>query len=261
LLLAAAVGYTGNTTVNAGALTLTGSVALTNSPILTVAAGATLDASGRSDQTLTLAGVQTLSGSGSLSGNVISGAGSTIAPSGSPGTLSFNNNLTLNPGSTTILKINKSALTNDQLQVNGTLAYSGTLVATNISASSLSPNDQFKLFSAASYSGQFSSIVPPMPGSGLAWDASNLPTNGTLRVVPAAPPRLTASVSGSNLVLNITNGIPGANCYTLTGTNLNQPLSNWIRLVTNTFDLTGSAFFTNTLSRTNSSRFFRVQLP
>jgi alpha-galactosidase len=261
LLLAAAVGYTGSTIVNAGTLALTGSVALTNSPLLTVAAGATLDASGRSDQTLTLVNGETLNGNGSLNGSVVSSAGSTVAPSGSPGTLSFNNNLTLNAGSTTLLKINKSALTNDQLQVNGILAYSGTLVATNISATQLNANDQFKLFNAASYSAQFTSIVPPMPGSSLAWDTSNLTTNGTLRVVPATPPRLSASISGTNLVLTVSKGIPSANCYILIGTNLNEPLSSWSRLATNTFDLTGLVAFTNTISRTNSSRFFRVQLP
>jgi uncharacterized protein with beta-barrel porin domain len=242
-------------------LGLSNSVALNASPALTVATGATLDASGRSDQTLTLVSGQTLNGSGTINGDLVSSSGSVITPSGSPGTLTFNNNLTLGNGSVAVLKLNKTSGTNDLLQVNGTITYAGTLAATNISASSLSANDQFKLFNATAYGGKFVSIIPPMPGSGLAWDASLLFTSGTLRVVVAPPPSLRASVSGSNLVLSVTNGIPMANCYALTATNLNIPLSNWTRLATNSFDLTGNVAFTNPVVRTTPTRFYRAQLP
>jgi alpha-galactosidase len=261
LLLISNVAYTGNTVVNAGTLALVNSVALDSSPMLTVAAGATLDASGRSDQTLTLVSGQTLNGNGTINGNATSSGGSIIAPSGSPGTLTFNNNLTLSSGATTILKINKSSGTNDILQVNGTLTYAGTLVATNISPSPLSANDQFELFNATAYAGQFTAVTPPMPGSGLAWDTSSLITNGMLRVIAASPPGIGASVAGSNLVLSVTNGIPMANCYILTATNLNVPVSNWTRLATNSFDLSGNLTFTNPLVRTTPARFYRVQLP
>jgi uncharacterized protein with beta-barrel porin domain len=229
--------------------------------MLTIAAGATLDASGRSDQTLTLVRGQTLNGNGTINGNVTADGGSIIAPSGSPGTLTFNNNLTLNNGSVAILKINKSSSTNDLLQINGTLTYAGTLVATNISASPLSSNDRFELFNATAYGGQFNAVTPPMPASGLAWDTSSLITNGTLRVVAASPPTLSALVSGSNLVLSVTNGIPMANCYILTATNLNVPVSIWTRLATNSFDLTGNTAFTNPVVRATPARFYRAQLP
>jgi autotransporter-associated beta strand protein len=261
LLLMSNVAYTGNTVVNVGTLALTNSVALDTSPMLTVAAGAILDASGRSDQTLTLVSGQILNGNGTINGNVVSSGGSIIAPSSSPGTLTFNDNLTLNNGSVAILKLNKSSGTNDLLQVNGTLTFAGTLVATNISASPLNANDKFKLFNAAVYGGQFASITPPMPGSGLAWDTSSLVTNGTLRVIAASPPVLSASISGTNLVLSVTNGIPTANCYILTATNLIVPVSNWTRLATNSFDLNGNLVFTNLVIRTAPARFYRVQLP
>jgi alpha-galactosidase len=261
LVLVSNVAYTGNTVVNAGTLALTNSITLDTSPLLTLASGAMLDASGRSDQTLTLVNGQTLNGSGSVSGNVVSSSGASIAPAGSPGTLNFNNNLTLNTGCTTILKINKSSGTNDLLLVNGALTYGGTLVATNTSAGSLAANDQFQLFNAAAYAGQFAAIAPPMPGSGLAWDSSSLTNNGVLRVVAAPPPHLSASVSGTNLVLTVTNGIPTANCYILTATNLNLALSNWTRLATNSFDLSGNLTFTTQVVRTTHACFYRVQLP
>src|SRR5262249_54263611 len=95
LVLASNVTYTGNTVVNAGTLGLSNSVALIASPVLTVAAGATLDATGRSDQTLTLVSGQTLNGNGTINGNVVSSNGSVITPGGSPGTLTFNNDLAL----------------------------------------------------------------------------------------------------------------------------------------------------------------------
>ena len=75
LIMASNLTYTGGTTVNAGALVLSNSAALNNSPLLTVMAGAMLDASGRSDGTLTLVSGQRLAGSGTVGGNVIVGPG------------------------------------------------------------------------------------------------------------------------------------------------------------------------------------------
>ena len=144
----------------------------------------------------------------------------------------------------------------------GLYPYGGTLVATNIGVNPLTAGDSLKLFSAASFAGAFSRIVPPMPGSGLAWDASGLTINGTLRVVAAAPPRISAAISdGSSFVLTGTGGIPNGTCYVLTSTNLTLPSAEWVVLATNLFDGSGNFAITNTLASDCPQQFFRLHKP
>jgi autotransporter-associated beta strand protein len=85
LVLAAASSYLGNTTVQAGTLSLTGAGSLGGGPGIAVSAGATLDVSGRTDGALDVGPAQTLSGSGRVLGKVV--LDGTIAPGASPGRL------------------------------------------------------------------------------------------------------------------------------------------------------------------------------
>lgn len=180
LTLAAASTYTGNTLISAGTLEVDGSIG----------AGA-----------VTVAATGTLSGAGTVGGTVT--ASGTLAP-GTPsaaGLLTCSADVTLN--GTNAMKLDKDNLTNDVLSVGGTLTYGGTL---NVSFLTGTPalNDSFKLFSAASYSGSFTSVVPATPGSGLAWDTSTLTTDGTLRIVTGTssnPTNITATVTGTTLTL------------------------------------------------------------
>jgi autotransporter-associated beta strand protein len=89
LYLAGTNTYTGATLVNAGTLAIKGAGSILNSPTLTVASGATLDASGRSDGTLALAAGQTLAGNGAVSGTLAISTGSVIAPGSPVGTLTI----------------------------------------------------------------------------------------------------------------------------------------------------------------------------
>lgn len=86
--------YTGNTTVSAGTLALdtTGSIAA--SPVINVAALATLDVSTVTGG-FTLGTAQTLAGSGTVAGNVTLAAGANLSPGTSPGNLTFTGNLDL----------------------------------------------------------------------------------------------------------------------------------------------------------------------
>ena len=72
------LSYTGTTLVSGGTLRLTS--AITASTLITVNAGATLDATGISGGTLALASGQTLNGAGSVLGTVSPASGATIAP-------------------------------------------------------------------------------------------------------------------------------------------------------------------------------------
>jgi len=254
--------YSGNTLINAGRLMLTNNGSISASPMIAVSLGATLDASGRGDGALTLAGGQELTGNGIVNGNVIIGNGARLAPGGSLTTLTFSGNLTLNGGSATVFEVSKAPLTNDVAQVAGNVVYNGTLVITNLSPNALAAGDSFKLFNAASYGGAFTNILPAMPASGLAWDASLLTSNGVLQVA-AAPHPVFSSVksSGTNLLVSGFNGVKSANYYVLESPDLTLPASNWTRLATNEFDAGGGFAFTNAIDAGLPAQFFRLQLP
>jgi autotransporter-associated beta strand protein len=262
LTLTANSSYNGVTTVNAGTLALSGAGAIGNSAIITVAAGATFDASGTGGGTLALGAGQTLTGSGIVKGNVVVGSGATLAPGGSLTTMIFNNNLTLNAGSMTVMELSKAPTTNDTAQVAGNLAYGGTLVITNIGIGAFSAGDSFKLFNAAIYSGSFANLSPVIPAVNLGWDTNAL-TNGVLQVVslPTPRPLLTiAAGAGNALIFRGSNGVAGWPYYLLASTNLLLPPGDWIPVATNFFDGTGAFQFTNTSGLNPPEQFFLLQL-
>ena len=176
--LTAASTYTGNTVVSNGTLVVNGSLA--------AASAVTVTANG------------TLSGSGTVGGPVT--VNGTITP-GNPGTnglLTCSANVTINGAA--LMKLNN--LTNDALMVGGTLTYGGTL---NVPVLAGTPalNNSFKLFTAASYSGNFTVTNLPALSSGLAWNWN--PANGTLSVVSGVnlnPTNIVVSVNGSSLTLS-----------------------------------------------------------
>jgi fibronectin type 3 domain-containing protein len=80
--------------------------------------------------------------------------------------------------------------------------------------------------------------------------------------VQAMPPTFgSISLSGTNLIVNGTNGTAGMNYLILTSTNLTLPLANWTELATNTFGPGGGFNFTNPLNPARPQQFFRLTLP
>lgn len=151
--------YTGPTLVSNGVLRVNGSLA---SAAVTVFGGA-------------------LSGTGVISGAVAVNPGGTLSPGAdSIGALTINNTLTLAGG--TVMRLDKSAGTNGQVQGVSTLTYGGSLIVTNLGGA-LAAGDSFPLFNAGSYQGGFAAILLPVLNSGLAWDVSGLATNGAIAVV------------------------------------------------------------------------------
>jgi autotransporter-associated beta strand protein len=236
--------YTGNTMVNAGTLALSGVGSINNTPEITLAAGAVLDVSARTDDTLTLPSGQMLDGFGTVTGIVAATTGSTLAP-GSPnatGTLTVSGDAALN--GTTTMKLDKTDATNDILSVDGTLTYGGTLNVTNVSGT-LAAGDSFTLFNAANSSGSFSITNLPALNAGLAWTNNG---SGNWSVVSVAAPvsylAITSfSLAGTNLMFGGTNQGAGT-YYVLTSTNVALPLTNWTAIATNV--LNGSGTFTLT---------------
>lgn len=219
LVLAAANTYTGPTTVNAGHLVVSGSLA---------AASAVAVIGG------------TLGGTGTINGPVSVNAGGTLAPGTSIGTLTINNTLTL--AGTTALEIHKTGMTLTSDLVTGISALNcGGTATVSVTGDALAAGDEFTVFNAATFTGSFSGITPA-PGAGLAWDIHKLATQGKLLVhanpvpgaVAASVPRGgTASLGVAKLlgkatgepgetlsIVGVTSPTPGGGNATLSGGNI-----------------------------------------
>jgi fibronectin-binding autotransporter adhesin len=242
--------YTGPTTISAGTLELMGAGSISNTSVINIATGATLDASQRSNQTLTLSTNQLLEGTGTLKGNLIASPVSTVEAGTSItniGTLAVTGSVTLQ--GTNIMAINAGAVTYDQI-TSSSVAYGGTLTVSNVSGT-LASGQSYHLFTG-SPSGNFTATNLPALTAGLSWTWN--PLTGTLSVgsggtiIPNIPPHITSySFSGTNLVINATNGVNGGTYYLLSSTNVAMPLDQWTAVATNVVSVSGgTAAFTFT---------------
>lgn len=255
------LGLNGNGSISQSSLIFFGG----NNP-----ANDSLDASGRPDQTLTLASGQTLGGVGSVNGNLVVSAGAILSPAGTntllgiisganpTGIIAASDAVTLN--GTTVIKLNGSG-TNDEVQAGTGITYGGTLNLVNISGSPLAVGNSFKIFNSASYSGSFASISPATPGTGLTWNTTQL-NAGILNVVatPSQPVISGKEVSDGNLIFNGTGGTTNGIYYVLTSTNLAAPFNNWIPTITNMFDASGNFSVTNPFNSSSPQQFFLLKL-
>ena len=254
--------YSGATTIESGTLALAGSGTLAGSTNINVFAAARLDVSGRTGGSLTLAAGQTLSGHGTVNGNLTVGGGATLSPGNSPGTLTFSNSLTLADGSVTVMAISTAPLTNDAVNVLGTLARGGTLVVTNISGAALAAGDRFPLFNADPRTGTFSRLVLPALGADLAWDTNSFLAGGTLTVVSTLPPVFHSVVPLNDGNFHLTFTGPAGRDYELrASTNLLlTPVTRWDLLDSDTFGSAPASY--DDLSATNyPQRFYRIVVP
>ncbi len=236
LILTSPSTYGGSTLINSGTLALTGAGSVDGSTNITVSAGATLDASGRSDTTLTLTNGQRLQGSGTVLGNLTLASGATIAPGSTAaiGALALSNSVVqLQAGSSTIMKLNKTAGTNDELYGMTSLTYHGNLTVTSL-GSIYAAGDIYKLFDAVTYNGSFDSFNLPI---GVTWDTSQLAVDGTLRVLAVVTqPTVSGSLGAGGTSFHVTAAGPaGENFRVWSSTNaIARPISNtWTVLLTN----------------------------
>lgn len=256
--------FIGNVVVGAGKLALSQSATLTNASLITVSNGAVLDVTGLTNnaQVLTLAAGQTLNGNGSVNGSLVSAPGAVVAPglSGSIGSLTVNNNVTL--GGTLLLKLNRSSgQTSDQLLApGGSITYGGSLAVTNI-GSVLHVGDVFQLFpSAVTFAGV---NLPLTDANGYTYTWENrVAIDGSIRVLTATPAinpmagPIQYSISGSTLTLSWPTNLG----WIL----LAQTNAPGVGLSSNWYPLTGSSAMTTTnitLAPDKGSMFFRLQKP
>ena len=199
--------YTAPTVVSNGTLLVNGSL---------VAASAVTVAGG------------TLGGTGTINGPVVVNPEGTLAPGASIGTLTVNNDLTLN--GITIMEVSSTG--GDSVAGINNLTMGGTLqVVVN---GTLGGYEVFKLFAATNYLGDFTYDLPTLP-SPLAW-SNSIAVDGTLRVTggTAPPPQPTlgpVTRSGTNLVVPVPT-VSGANYVLQSATNL-TPTIIWRNESTN----------------------------
>lgn len=97
-------------------------------------------------------------------------------------------------------------------------------------------------------------------------------TNAGFAYVGAAPdlgafeygrivPTLALQWEGPNVVLTASNGPAGGTNYIVSTANLMIPVAQWPRIVTNTFDFTGTFSMTNSVNSSVPGNFYRVTLP
>jgi hypothetical protein len=85
--------------------------------------------------------------------------------------------------------------------------------------------------------------------------------DGGLDFAPEPQPIIvTASLAGTNLVLNAANGLAGRTYYTLTSATLTQPMGLWQRAATNVLVSGGNFTITNTVHPAVPQRFYALQL-
>jgi autotransporter-associated beta strand protein len=207
----------------------------------------------------------TLGGTGAITAPVVINAGGALAPGGLSfpvATLTFGNTLSL--AGTTRMDVNKTGgvLVNDIVFGVTTLQLGGTLQL-NVTGEPLVAGDVIPLFNFNSASGSFSAITPSTPGPGLVWDTSNLAVGGALAVAAfTSRPEFGAVLqSAGAIVMNGSNGPPGATYYVLSSTNIATPLNQWLPVLTNAFDASGNFSATNLIDPGAPQRFFLLQAP
>lgn len=155
--LSGASNYAGTTTVSNGTLSLATTAALSGTPSVSVAPGATLVVDGSLSSTVTVDG--TLRGNGSITGSTT--VNGTLSPGASAGKLTINSgNLTLGDNALTNMEIDGAARGiaggYDAVDVGGTLAYDGAL-ALDV-GTTLAPGSSFDLFNFTGNTGQLDSV-------------------------------------------------------------------------------------------------------
>jgi len=212
------------------------------------------------------AGSGTGSGAVTVNGGILSGVGAisgpvTINPAGAlaPGNLSALGALTLQTPPTlagrTIVRINPAAdsPTSDRLVLTtGALTYGGELIISNIGAPLLG-GEVFQIFSAPAYSGTFTSYSLPPLDTGLNWDLSMLPINGTITVNARPHFHAPPTFDGTTLTLQFT-GRPGLTYYLQRSTDL----IDWLTVSTNTIPSTGAINYTDP-NPPNPAAFYKLR--
>lgn len=160
LTLGGTSNYTGPTQINAGILAINGS---TGSSAITVANGGTL------------------AGSGTLGGSATVQSGGIVSPGDGIGTLTAQQQVTMQSGSTLRIEIDPATDSADKLVVNNTLQRGGTLLVSKLPGD-VAFGKSYTLFQATTLTGSFSAVTLPSLPAGMYWNSSQI-QSGILSVL------------------------------------------------------------------------------
>jgi hypothetical protein len=204
-----------------------------------------------------------LQGGGMIFGPVIASSGSILSPGTTAvvGALTISNTLTLLPGSTTLMALNKAANTNDQVRGLSSVTYAGTLTVTGVGGA-YATNDVFKLFDSAAYvPSSFSVTNLPV---GVTWDTSRLGVDGTIKVVGVTRPQITTFGSGTNGGFSVTFSGAAGDSYRLwasTNAAATPVASTWTVVANGVIGVTGVNTVTDATSTNYPTRFYLISVP
>ena len=160
LTLGGSNNYTGPTQITGGVLAINGS---------------------HGNSTITVASGGTLSGVGTLNGVTTVQSGGIVSPGDGVGTLTAQQQVTLQAGSTLRIELDPSTDSADKLVVNGTLQRGGTLLVSKL-AGDVSFGKTYTLFQATNLTGSFSTVTLPSLPAGMYWNSSQI-QSGILSVL------------------------------------------------------------------------------
>jgi len=208
--------YGGTTYVTQGTLALSGLATIPDSPVIDVAAAATLDVSAVTGGfMLGATAQQTLKGSGTVSGSVAAKALARLEPGDSAGTLTFLNNLSLAAGVTNYFELTNSLAigggTNDLVVVGANLTLSSNVIAITVLSSDPLSSGSYRLFNyAGAKTGSFNPTPIFLsgasgPGSTATIDESVTNQVNLVVVVPIATTMFVSSAPNPSLPsMNVT---------------------------------------------------------
>jgi autotransporter-associated beta strand protein len=109
-----------------------------------------------------------------------------LRPGNSPASVLYEGDVALGSGSSLVLEIGEllAGAQYDRVNVGGTFFADGTLEVALLDGFAPHFGDVFDLIDAGNFAGGFDAVALPQLGGDLAWDDSQLASNGTLRVVP-----------------------------------------------------------------------------
>jgi len=144
----------------------------------------------------------TLNGVGTLIANVTMAAGTQIAPGLSPGILSINGNLTLDPNSTTLIEIagTTAGTEYDQINVSGTANLNGNLQVNEINGYTASGGESYTVMTCASCSGDFTAenLPSPLYSRSISSNSIGLQVGAT----PTPEPSIPEVIQKANFIIN-----------------------------------------------------------
>jgi len=261
LILTGANSYNGPTIVSEGTLKIDSAACITNSSGIVLESNAVLDIGAFGNTPLVVGRGKRICGNGTIIGHVTVESGAILNPGGIlVGKLTITGNLELRAGATNLFKLDPSSYTNDCISAD-TIKLGGILVVTNLTAE-FRPGSQFKLINARVYTGEFEAVYLPNLCTGMEWDTSRLSTDGviTIKLAQTLQFKDVLLKNDGQITVRVVASQPLARFILLGHTNLFEPVANWWRLQTNTFDESGEFETSIPINKDNNTFFYQIKI-